>query len=93
MYDVPDEIVVEADGPIRIVRLNRPDDLNAVNHSLHEGLADLWPQINVDRECERGRAHRERSSVLRRRRLQRTSASCPRISPFGGSRSRPASAS
>lgn len=51
MYDVPDEIVVEADGPIRIVRLNRPDDLNAVNHNLHEGIADLWPQINVDREA------------------------------------------
>jgi enoyl-CoA hydratase len=48
MYDVPDEITVEADGPIRIVRLNRPDDLNAVNHSLHEGLADLFPQITAD---------------------------------------------
>jgi len=51
MYDVPEEIVVEADGPIRIVRLNRPDDLNAVNHELHEGLADLWPQIDLDREA------------------------------------------
>ncbi len=50
MYDVPDEIVVEADGPVRIVRLNRPDDLNAVNHALHEGIADLWPQIDRDRE-------------------------------------------
>lgn len=50
MYDVPTEITVEADGPIRIVRLNRPDDLNAVNHELHEGLADLWPQINADDE-------------------------------------------
>ncbi|HEU5083734.1 MAG TPA: enoyl-CoA hydratase/isomerase family protein [Acidimicrobiales bacterium] len=51
MYDVPDEIVVEADGPIRIVRLNRPDDLNAVNHDLHEGLADLWPQISLDHDA------------------------------------------
>ncbi len=51
MYDVPDEIVVEADGPIRIVRLNRPDDLNAVNHDLHEGLADLFPQISLDTEA------------------------------------------
>jgi enoyl-CoA hydratase/carnithine racemase len=51
MYDVPEEIAVEADGPIRIVRLNRPDDLNAVNHRLHEGLADLWPQISADREA------------------------------------------
>jgi enoyl-CoA hydratase len=51
MYDVPDEIVVEADGPIRTVRLNRPDELNAVNHDLHEGLAALWPQISLDREA------------------------------------------
>jgi enoyl-CoA hydratase/carnithine racemase len=50
MYDIPTEITVEADGPIRVVRLNRPDDLNAVNHDLHEGLADLWPQINLDDE-------------------------------------------
>jgi enoyl-CoA hydratase len=51
MYDVPEEIVVDADGPIRIVRLNRPDDLNAVNHDLHEGIADLWPQISADRDA------------------------------------------
>ena len=48
VYDVPDEIVVEADGPIRVVRLNRPDDLNAVNHDLHEGITDLWPQVSED---------------------------------------------
>jgi enoyl-CoA hydratase/carnithine racemase len=47
-YDVPDEIEIEADGPIRIVRLNRPDDLNATNHALHQGLAELWPQIDAD---------------------------------------------
>ena len=40
-YDLPDEVLVEADGPIRIVRLNRPDELNATNHVLHKGLADL----------------------------------------------------
>ena len=51
MYDVPDEIVVEAEGPVRTVRLNRPDDLNAVNHDLHEGIADLWPQISKDRDA------------------------------------------
>jgi enoyl-CoA hydratase/carnithine racemase len=47
-YDVPDEIQVEADGPIRVVRLNRPEHLNATNHVLHEGLAHLWPQIDAD---------------------------------------------
>ncbi len=51
MYEVPDEIVVESDGPIRIIRLNRPDELNSVNHVLHEGRADLFPQINVDTEA------------------------------------------
>jgi enoyl-CoA hydratase len=51
VYNLPPEIVVEADGPIRIVRLNRPDDLNAVNHDLHEGMADLFPQMNVDRDA------------------------------------------
>lgn len=47
-YDVPAEIQVEADGPIRIIRLNRPDNLNATNHVLHQGLAELFPQLNAD---------------------------------------------
>ena len=47
-YQLPDEIQVEIDGPIRIVRLNRPDDLNATNHVLHQGLAELFPQIDED---------------------------------------------
>lgn len=52
MYDkLPAELSVETDGPLRIVRLNRPDDLNAVNHHLHEGLADLFPQISQDRDA------------------------------------------
>lgn len=47
-YDLPPSIVVEADGPIRIVRLNRPEQLNATNHELHSGLASLFPQIDAD---------------------------------------------
>ena len=47
-YDLPDEIQVEADGAIRVIRLNRPDDLNATNHVLHSGLASLWPQLDAD---------------------------------------------
>jgi len=50
-YDLPDEIQVEEDGPIRVVRLNRPDDLNATNHVLHQGLADLWPQLDADTDA------------------------------------------
>lgn len=50
-YDVPPSIQVESDGPIRIVRLNRPDALNATNHELHGGIARLWPQLDADREA------------------------------------------
>ncbi|ADP83391.1 enoyl-CoA hydratase/isomerase family protein [Pseudofrankia inefficax] len=48
LYDLPDEVQVRADGPIRIITLNRPDNLNAVNHDLHVGLARLWTQLNED---------------------------------------------
>ena len=51
MYDMPDEIQVEADGPLRIITLNRPDSFNAVNHELHVGLARLWPRLSQDREA------------------------------------------
>ena len=47
-YDVPPEIEVSAEGKVRIVRLNRPDQLNATNHALHKGLAGLFPQLDED---------------------------------------------
>jgi enoyl-CoA hydratase/carnithine racemase len=47
-YRVPDAIQVEVDGPIRLIRLNRPEQLNATNHVLHQGLAELFPQIDED---------------------------------------------
>ena len=31
-----------------MVRLNRPEQLNATNHGLHRGLAELFPQIDAD---------------------------------------------
>lgn len=50
-YDLPAEIEVERDGALRIVRLNRPDNLNATNHALHRGLAELFPQLDADPEA------------------------------------------
>ncbi|MGH9274576.1 MAG: enoyl-CoA hydratase/isomerase family protein [Acidimicrobiales bacterium] len=47
-YDLPAEIQVEVDGPVRVIRLNRPEQLNATNHELHQGLAELFPQIDAD---------------------------------------------
>lgn len=49
MYDMPTEIDVRADGPLRIITLNRPDALNAVNDDLHNGLARLWQRMSDDR--------------------------------------------
>jgi enoyl-CoA hydratase len=51
VYDMPAEIVVEADGPLRIITLNRPDALNAVNDALHTGLARLWPRLSEDQDA------------------------------------------
>lgn len=50
-YDLPEEVQVEFDGPVRVVRLNRPDDLNATNHVLHKAIADLFPQLDADPEA------------------------------------------
>ena len=47
-YDLPPEVTVEEDGPVRIVTLNRPDQLNAVNEGLHHGVATVWRQIAAD---------------------------------------------
>ena len=50
-YDLPEELQVRSDGPVRVITLNRPDDLNATNHVLHAGLASLFPQLDADEEA------------------------------------------
>jgi enoyl-CoA hydratase len=50
-YDLPEDVQVEFDGPIRLVRLNRPEHLNATNHQLHGALAALFPQLDADDEA------------------------------------------
>jgi enoyl-CoA hydratase len=50
-YDLPEELSIDAEGPIRVVSLNRPDALNAVNEDLHRGLAEVWPQLAADPEA------------------------------------------
>lgn len=50
-YDLPDELTVTSEGPLRIVTLNRPDHLNCVNAALHGALADVWRQLAMDRDA------------------------------------------
>ncbi|HVC69319.1 MAG TPA: enoyl-CoA hydratase/isomerase family protein [Acidimicrobiales bacterium] len=49
-FEVGPHIQVDAEGPVRVVRLDRPEQLNATNHELHAGLAGLFPQIDADDE-------------------------------------------
>ena len=51
-YEATSGLEVEGDGPIRVVRLNRPEQLNAINHELHRALANLFPQIDADPEVQ-----------------------------------------
>ncbi|KIU17241.1 enoyl-CoA hydratase/isomerase family protein [Mycolicibacterium llatzerense] len=51
MYGMPTEIEVRADGPLRIITLNRPEELNAVNDPLHCGLARIWEALNEDADA------------------------------------------
>ena len=51
MYDLPEVITVEADGPVRIVRLARAEQLNAINDELHLGLTRLFPQLSADTDA------------------------------------------
>ena len=50
-YDLPDVITVEVDGPVRIVRMSRPEQLNAINDELHAGLTQLFPQLSADADA------------------------------------------
>ena len=40
---------IRADGAIRVVTIDRPDKLNAVNASLHHSFATIWRELRTDR--------------------------------------------
>ncbi len=62
MYGLSPELVVSAHGPIRLVELNRPEQLNSTSESLHTALAEVWDRVAADAEARavvvtgRGRA-------------------------------------
>ena len=48
MDELAPELVVTAEGPIRLIELNRPEQRNAASESLHTALAGLWDRLAAD---------------------------------------------
>ena len=45
-----DVLTVTADGPVRVVTLNRPTAYNAADEALHGAIAEVWPELDADPE-------------------------------------------
>lgn len=50
-YGLSAEIRIQADGPIRLVTLNRPDELNGANRPMHQALAKVWSHLDADADA------------------------------------------
>lgn len=80
MYDLPPDLVVTAEGPIRLVELNRPDRLNSTSEALHTALAGVWDAIAADQDARvavltgRGRAFSAGGNFEVMTRVQRDAA-------------------
>lgn len=48
---LPPGLTITADGPVRIVLIDRPGELNAVNADLHRALAEVWRHLAADTEA------------------------------------------
>ena len=46
-----DAVLVEVDGPVRIVTLNRPHTLNATDAVLHRAITEVWGELARDTEA------------------------------------------
>ncbi|MBO4253557.1 enoyl-CoA hydratase/isomerase family protein [Streptomyces griseorubiginosus] len=74
------DLVVTAVGPIRLVELNRPEQLNAMSDELHTGLASVWDELAADPEARvivltgRGRAFSAGGNLDTMTRVQRDAA-------------------
>ncbi|WP_371674326.1 enoyl-CoA hydratase/isomerase family protein [Streptomyces sp. NBC_00289] len=59
---VETDLVVTAVGPVRLVELNRPEQLNSMSEELHSALASVWDELAADPQARavvltgRGRA-------------------------------------
>ena len=48
MDELAPELVITTEGPIRLIELNRPEQLNAASQTLHTALANLWDRLAAD---------------------------------------------
>ena len=48
MDELAPELVVTAEGPIRLIELNRSDQRNAASEALHTALAGVWERLAAD---------------------------------------------
>jgi enoyl-CoA hydratase/carnithine racemase len=48
MDDLAPDLIVTAEGPVRLIELNRPEQRNAASEALHTALADIWDRIAAD---------------------------------------------
>ena len=48
MYGLSPDLAVTAHGPIRLVELNRPDQLNSASEGMHTALAEVWDRVAAD---------------------------------------------
>lgn len=49
--DIAPAILVESDGPIRLVTLNKPDQLNAMSDDLHDAVRLVWNALDEDTDA------------------------------------------
>lgn len=46
-----DEVLYEADGPLRIITINRPAAANAVNEAVRRGMREAWAAFEADADA------------------------------------------
>jgi enoyl-CoA hydratase/carnithine racemase len=46
-----DHVLVESDGPVRVVTLNRPEKHNAFDAALHRSMVEVWRMLSHDADA------------------------------------------
>src|SRR6202034_4025358 len=44
-----DELLIEMDGSVAVVTMNRPEKLNAFNSEMHTAMQEVWNHLALDR--------------------------------------------